>query len=216
MAKFTKFGLSSSGELVYRSSGRLAPSSYTVRGSTVYGKDGRKVGQIGKGTAKEQRTIRNASTRRREGSRALYKAPHKVATVKGKGKIREVFEDINKARRQARRRNVQGPVRPTSMMFDSSQMANLEKSVKSMAKLSAGDDWYLREKIDGMTKENLTMLYNDPNGELVFEVYFDYGSIGSGKKGLTPTDESKKNAKLLVDAYERKFGKIPVQGRLEA
>ena len=92
MAKFTKFGLSNTGELVYRSSGKLAPSSYTVRGSTVYGKDGRKIGQIGKGTKKEQATIRRASTRRREGARPLYKAPKKV----GERKIRQVFEDIRK------------------------------------------------------------------------------------------------------------------------
>lgn len=209
MAKFTKFGLSNTGELVYRSSGKLAPSSYTVRGSTVYGKDGRKVGQIGKGTKKEQATIRRASTRRREGAKPLYKAPKRV----GERKIRQVFEDIRKARSRAKR-NIQGPVRPQSMIFDSKAMADLEKSVKSMAKMSAGNDYLLKQKINAMTKENLTMLYNDPNGELIFEVYFDYGGIANTSKGLQPTEESKKNAKLLVDAYERKFGPIPVQGQL--
>lgn len=209
MAKFTKFGLSNTGELVYRSSGRLAPSSYTVRGSTVYGKDGRKIGQIGKGTKKEQTTIRRASTRRKEGSKPLYKAPRKV----GERKIRQVFEDIRKARSRAKRQ-IQGPVRPRSMIFDPSQQESLAKSVKSMAKLSAGSDYILKQKINAMTPANLTMLYNDPNGELIFEVYFDYGGIANTPKGLQATEESKKNAKLLVDAYERKFGKIPVQGQL--
>ena len=79
-----------------------------------------------------------------------------------------------------------------------------------MGKLSAGNDRELREKINAMTDENLTMLYNDLNGELVFEVYFDYGSISANKKGVSATEESKKNARVLVDAYERKYGEIKV------
>lgn len=214
MAKFTKFGLSSSGELVYRSTGKLAPSSYTVRGSTVYGADGRKIGQIGKGTKKEQTTIRRAQTRRKEGARPLYKSGKRVSTVSGRGKVRQVFDEIEKARRRARRRNIQGPVRPPSMAYDQKQIENLGKGVRSMAKLSAGNDYNLRQKIDAMSDQKLAELYNDPNGELVFEVYFDYGSVSNTKKGLSPTEESKKNAKLLVDAYERKFGRIAVQGQL--
>ena len=100
------------------------------------------------------------------------------------------------------------------MIFDPSQQAKLGESVRSMAKLSAGSDYLLKQKINAMTDANLTMLYNDPNGELIFEVYFDYGGIAHTQKGLQATEESKKNAKLLVDAYERKFGKIPVQGQL--
>ena len=210
MAKFTKFGLSPTGELVYRSSGKLAPSSYTVRGSTVYGKDGRKIGQIGKGTAKERTAIRRASTRRKEGAKPLYKSPKKVSTT---NKMRNVFDDIRKARSRAKR-TVQGPVRPRSLIFDASQQQKLAESVKSMAKLSAGDDYTLKRKINAMTPANLTMLYNDPNGELIFEVYFDYGGIANTPKGLQATEESKKNAKLLVDAYERKFGPIAIQGTL--
>ena len=206
MAKFTKFGISPKGELVYRSSGKLAPSQYTVRGSTVYGSDGRKVGQIGKGTSKEQRTIRRAQTRRAEGSRPLYKSPKRV----GERRVRQVFDEIGKARRKAMSKKVQGPSQPRSLIFNPSEMKNLEKSVKSMALLSAGNDAELRRKINNMTKENLTMLYNDPNGELIFEVYFDYGSVSQGPKGVGPTEESRKNAQLLVDAYERKYGAIPV------
>lgn len=208
MAKFVKFGLSSSGELVYRSTGRLAPSDYTVRGSTVYGRDGRKVGQIGKGTKKEQTTIRRAQTRRREGRNPLYKTPKRVSTLEGSGKIRQVFDDIAKARRKIKyqQTRLQGPV-PMNR-YDSEQMKKLGESVRSMGKLSAGNDRQLREKINAMTDENLTLLYNDLNGELVFEVYFDYGSISKTSKGVSATEESKKNAKVLVDAYERRFGAI--------
>ena len=38
MAKFRLFGFNQYGELVYRKTGRAAPSTYTVRGNTVYGK----------------------------------------------------------------------------------------------------------------------------------------------------------------------------------
>lgn len=210
MAKFVKFGLTSSGELVYRSTGRLAPSDYTVRGSTVYGRDGRKVGQIGKGTKKEQTTIRRAQTRRRQGPNPLYKTPKRISTVGGSGKIKQVFDDIAKARRRVRQQanKLQGPVPPNR--YDPGQMAKLGESVRSMGKLSAGNDRQLREKINAMTDENLTLLYNDLNGELVFEVYFDYGSISKTSKGVSGTEESKKNAKVLVDAYEKKFGEIKV------
>ena len=207
MAKFTKFGLTSSGELVYRKTGKLAPSDYSVRGSTVYGRDGRKVGQIGKGTKTEQTRIRRAQTRRRQGPNPLYKTPHKVSTVKGTGKIKQVFDDISKARRRAKQLNkLQGPV-PLNR-FDGDQMRKLGESVRSMGMLSAGNDRQLREKINAMSDENLTQLYNDLNGELVFEVYFDYGSISKNSKGLSATEDSKKNARVLVDAYERKFGVI--------
>lgn len=210
MAKFVKFGLSPSGELVYRSTGRLAPSDYTVRGSTVYGRDGRKVGQIGKGTKAEQTKIRHAQTRRRQGSRPLYKQPKRVSTLEGKGKMRQVFEDIDKARKKLKynMRKLQGPAVPNR--YDANQMKKLGESVRSMGKLSAGNDRELREKINKMSDENLTLLYNDINGELIFEVYFDYGSISKTSKGVAPTEESKKNAKVLVDAYEKRFGAIQV------
>lgn len=210
MAKFVKFGLTSSGELVYRSTGKLAPSDYTVRGSTVYGRNGRKIGQIGKGTKTEQTKIRRAQTRRRQGPNPLYKSPKRIETLQGSGKIRQVFDDIKKARRRVKyqQSKLQGPV-PMNR-YDSSQMQKLGESVRSMGKLSAGNDRELREKINAMTDENLTMLYNDLNGELVFEVYFDYGSISANKKGVSATEESKKNARVLVDAYERKYGEIKV------
>lgn len=210
MAKFVKFGLTSSGELVYRSTGKLAPSDYTVRGSTVYGRNGRKIGQIGKGTRSEQTKIRRAQTRRRQGPNPLYKSPRRIETIQGSGKIKQVFDDIKKARRRVKyqQSRLQGPI-PMNR-YDADQMQKLGESVRSMGKLSAGNDRELREKINAMTDENLTMLYNDLNGELVFEVYFDYGSISSTKKGVSATEESKKNARLLVDVYEKKYGEIKV------
>lgn len=56
MPKFTKFSLSPAGDLVYRSTGRIAPVAYEIRNKTVYN-NGRKIGVIGKGTIAQQRKI---------------------------------------------------------------------------------------------------------------------------------------------------------------
>jgi len=56
MPKFTKFSLTPFGELVYRNTGRIAPTAYEIRNKTVYNK-GRKIGVIGKGTIAQQRKI---------------------------------------------------------------------------------------------------------------------------------------------------------------
>lgn len=46
MAGYTKFTLSPNGQLVYKKTGRLAPSGYTFRKGTVYGLNGRKIGTL--------------------------------------------------------------------------------------------------------------------------------------------------------------------------
>ena len=52
MAKLTKFTLSPSGDLVYKSTGKLAPEGYTFRKNTVYGKNGRRVGSLSRNLTK--------------------------------------------------------------------------------------------------------------------------------------------------------------------
>lgn len=54
MAKFTKFTLSPSGDLVYKSTGKLAPEEYTFRKNTVYGKSGRRVGSLSRNLTRAQ------------------------------------------------------------------------------------------------------------------------------------------------------------------
>lgn len=54
MAKLTKFTLSPSGDLVYKSNGKLAPEGYTFRKNTVYGKNGRRVGSLSRNLTKTQ------------------------------------------------------------------------------------------------------------------------------------------------------------------
>lgn len=54
MAKLTKFTISPSGDLVYKSNGKLAPSSYTFRKNTVYGANGRRVGSLSRNLTKTE------------------------------------------------------------------------------------------------------------------------------------------------------------------
>lgn len=63
MPRFTKFSLTSTGDLVYRSTGRIAPAAYEIRNKTVYNR-GRKIGTIGKGTIAQQRKIAAIASKR--------------------------------------------------------------------------------------------------------------------------------------------------------
>lgn len=54
MAKLTKFTISPSGNLVYKSSGKLAPEGYTFRKNTVYGMNGRRVGSLSRNLTKTE------------------------------------------------------------------------------------------------------------------------------------------------------------------
>ena len=70
--KFTSFTITPQGELAYSNTGRLAPSSYTVRGNTVYGADNRKIGNVKKleNLKKSQREKVESASRNRQHRRA--------------------------------------------------------------------------------------------------------------------------------------------------
>lgn len=73
MAKLTKFTIGPSGELVYKSTGKLAPEGYTFRKNTVYGKSGRRVGTLSRNLTKTQaeRIARAEQSRQRRTGRAV-------------------------------------------------------------------------------------------------------------------------------------------------
>lgn len=200
MPKFTQFGWNRYGELVYRNTGRTAPSDYFVRNGTVYrsadNAQGRvKVGQIGKGTAAQQRKIERVST---GGGRS-------AAEVKG----RYSFNNIRRARQIAKAKEPTLQLK-TPVLSDNAKK-NFGKSVRAMAEYLTGPqgDATLRAKIKNMTDENLNTLYAE--NEMVFDVYFDYGGIKLTDKGLVADSQVKANAKALVDTYEKRFGTIPIQ-----
>lgn len=86
MAKLTKFTLSPSGELVYKSTGKLAPSNYIFRKNTVYklGSDGvrRRVGSLSRKLTKTEAT-RIARAERSRNVRHQRQVK-KILGVKGK------------------------------------------------------------------------------------------------------------------------------------
>ena len=82
MASLTKFTIGPSGELVYKSTGKLAPSNYTFRKNTVYkvGADGvkRRVGSLSRKLTKTQaakiaKAAKSRNARRRSTERKVSK-----------------------------------------------------------------------------------------------------------------------------------------------
>ena len=193
MAKFRLFGFNQYGELVYRKTGRTAPSTYTVRGNTVYGKDGRKIGNVGKGTKAQQSTMRKAAT---AGGR--QKAP--ISN-------RYSFNNIRKAREKALK--TAGKLQLVTPAATPKQKANFGKSVRNMAKLSIGQDPALAQKINQMDDEKLWQMYQD--NEMIFDVYFDYGGVSDTGKGRTGNKQTAANAQALIDSYEARYGSLGVQ-----
>ena len=196
MAKFRLFGFNQYGELVYRKTGRAAPSSYTVRGNTVYGKDGRKIGNVGKGTKAQQQTMRKAAT-------AGGRSPVKLDT----GKKRFSFNNIRKAREKALKTT--GKLQLVTPTATPNQKANFGKSVRNMAKLSIGEDPTLAQKINQMDDEKLWQLYQDQ--EMILDVYFDYGGVSDTAKGRIGNRQTAANAQALIDSYEAKYGALGYQ-----
>ena len=72
MARLTKFTLSPSGELVYRSTGKKAPAGYSFRKNTVYNKSGRRIGSLARSITKTEakRIARAEQSRQRRTGRA--------------------------------------------------------------------------------------------------------------------------------------------------
>ena len=196
MSKFRLFGFNQYGELVYRKTGRAAPSSYTVRGNTVYGKDGRKIGNVGKGTKTQQQTMRKAAT---AGGRTPVKLDH--------GKQRFSFNKIRKAREKALQTT--GKLQLVTPQATAKQKANFGKSVRSMAKFSIGQNPALEQKIKQMDDEKLWQMYQD--NEMIFDVYFDYGGISDTDKGRVGNKQTAANAQALIDSYEARYGSLGIQ-----
>lgn len=195
MAKYTLFGWNQYGELAYRKTGQTVSKNYTVRGNTVYGEDGRKVGTVGKGTAAQQRRIRNAAS---SGGRKAARTPGRFS-----------FRNISKARRKALRTP---GVKLVTPMPTKDEIRNFGRSVKNMALYSQETDPTITQKIRAMKDENIMTLYREQ--EMIFDVYFDYGGIKDDPTGRRGSRETAKNAQALIDTYEQRFGAITLQSRL--
>ena len=85
MARLTKFTISPNGSLVYKSSGKLAPESYTFRKNTVYGADGRRIGTLSRNLTKgEAAKIAKAERSREARTRRAERKPSKPSQKRPK------------------------------------------------------------------------------------------------------------------------------------
>ena len=170
MAKLTKFTLSPSGDLVYKSTGKLAPDGYTFRKNTVYGKNGRRVGSLSRNLTRTQaekiaKAERNRNARR---SKAAKKAGEMAKPS------------------QKRPRSPSGPNRGSTKAagvaeaeeFDSTEFPDAEKLVieefarrVKAAALSVAPE-ALKQKILALSDEAIYEGYKQD--AYIFEVFFFY------------------------------------------
>lgn len=181
--------------MVYRNTGKVAPETYTVRGQTVYGADGRRVGTLGKGTSKQQQTMTSAAESRIRKAVKGYTAPNAITPMQQLKRIRRLGLGRRRADAEAR---------------SPSQVRTFGKGVRSMALLSAKDDPRVYEKIRRMEDSKLQQLYDE--NKIVFETYFKYSDVRTVEgKGIYGGPETASNAWQLVRIYEERFGTIATQ-----
>ena len=164
MAKLTKFTIGPSGELVYKSTGKLAPEGYTFRKNTVYGKNGRRAGTLSRNLTKTQaeRIARAEQSRQRRTGRAAPKLPSpdkprkpsqkaKAASQKY-GENWDEFEDTE---------------------FPQPQEAVIEEFAQRVrdCALSVAPP-ALQKKIQALTSAAIWKAYQED--QYIFEIYFQY------------------------------------------
>ena len=170
MASLTKFTISPSGKLVYKSTGRLAPSTYTFRKNTVYGADGRRIGSLSRKLTKTEAAkiakaerSRAARARRsakapgapRKPSQAKPAKPKKIAQAAGVQKYGDDWEEF---------RDEDFPEYSDAVKEEFAQ--RVRDSAASVAPPA------LQAKIRRLTTDALWKAYQED--QYIFEVYFQY------------------------------------------
>lgn len=165
MARLTKFTIGPSGELVYKSTGKLAPEGYTFRKNTVYGKNGRRVGTLSRNLTKTQaeRIARAEQSRQRRTGRAAPKLPSpdkprkpsqkaKAAASQKYGENWDEFEDTE---------------------FPQPEEAVIEEFAQRVrdCALSVAPA-ALQKKIQALTSAAIWKAYQED--QYIFEIYFQY------------------------------------------
>ena len=170
MAKLTKFTLSPSGDLVYKSNGKLALEGYTFRKNTVYGKNGRRVGSLSRNLTRTQAEKIAKAERNRNARKA--KAARKAGEMAKPS--------------QKRPRSPSGPNRGSTKAagigeaeeFDSTEFPDAEQLVieefarrVKAAALSVAPE-ALKQKILALSDEAIYEGYKQD--AYIFEVFFFY------------------------------------------
>ena len=165
MAKLTKFTIGPSGELVYKSTGKLAPEGYTFRKNTVYGKNGRRVGTLSRNLTKTQaeRIARAEQSRQRRTGRAAPKQasqgkPRKPSKKTKTAASQEFGEDWDQF---------------TDSEFPQPEEAVIEEFAQRVrdCALSVAPA-ALQKKIQALSSAAIWKAYQED--EYVFEIFFQY------------------------------------------
>lgn len=170
MPTLTKFTLSPSGELVYKSTGKLAPSNYTFRKNTVYktGPDGvkRRVGSLSRKLTKTQATkiarAERSRIRRRGPSPEKPPKPSKGAIRKAQTKT--LFAEYGEDGWDDGFEDTEFPVTPQEVKEEFAQ--RVRGAAKSVAPES------LKAKIERLNTEAIWKGYEED--AYIFELYFKY------------------------------------------
>lgn len=170
MAALTKFTLSPSGKLVYRSTGRLAPEGYTYRKNTVYGPDGRRIGsfarKIDRKTASKIAKAEINRTRRGQTKPKAPRPPKKDAKItRSRG---SQFLETSDSWEDAKFYN------NDFWSWEDAEAIKEEFAARvKAAALSVAPDW-LQKRIRAFSTEAIWQAYQED--AFVFEKYFEYHS----------------------------------------
>ena len=172
MASLTKFTIGPSGELVYKSTGKLAPSNYTFRKNTVYktGPDGvkRRVGSLSRKLTKTQaakiaKAAKSRNRRARQGAKPSQGKPRAPSVSKPSAAAAESMaygEDWDE---------ITDTEFPEESQATKEEFANRVRAAAiSVAPAS------LKAKIQALSTEAIYQAYTED--AFIFELYFRYHS----------------------------------------
>ena len=178
MASLTKFTLSPSGDLVYKSTGKLAPSNYVFRKNTVYkvGADGvrRRVGSLSRKLTKTQakkiaKAEKSRNRRARQGAKPSQGKPRAPSVSKPSAAAAESMaygEDWDEI---------------TDTEFpEQSQVTKEEFANRVRAAASSVAPASLKAKIQALSTEAIYQAYTED--AFIFELYFRYHHDGEAPR----------------------------------
>ena len=171
MASLTKFTIGPSGELVYKSTGKLAPSNYTFRKNTVYkvGADGvkRRVGSLSRKLTKTQAAkIAKAAKSRNARSRKAAKPSQGKPRAPSVSKPSASAESMSYGEDWDEITDTEFP--------EESQATKEEFANRVRAAASSVAPASLKAKIQALTTEAIYQAYTED--AFIFELYFRYHS----------------------------------------
>lgn len=177
MASLTKFTIGPSGELVYKSTGKLAPSNYTFRKNTVYktGPDGvkRRVGSLSRKLTKTQaakiaKAAKSRNRRARQGAKPSQGKPRAPSVSKPSAAAESMAygEDWDEI---------------TDTEFpEQSQVTKEEFANRVRAAASSVAPASLKAKIQALSTEAIYQAYTED--AFIFELYFRYHHDGEAPR----------------------------------